>query len=1112
MRHSAMAAPVVDNLPDGTVTLLLTDVERSTLLWEASSDAMALAVDRHYQLMDTAIELHNGVRPVEQGEGDSVVAAFRSAVDAIACGLDVQRAFRVESWPDGRPLKVRMAILTGQVLLRDEGNYFGPTIIRCARLRSLAHGGQVLVSDATRAVVADSALPGVGFLDLGSHRLKDLDRPERVWQLTHDDLESVFPALRSISAAPTNLPVQLSGLIGRDEQVASLKSDLLRQRLITLTGSGGCGKTRLAFRTATEVLEQFADGVWCVELASIANPEQVAVEIARVLGLREEFGKPLTETLVDQLKEFNGLLVIDNCEQVIDGVRSTVDHLLRHCSTLRVIATSREPLGLAGEETWRVPSLEPDVGVELFVERARSARPGYRPSEAEISDISEIVKRLDGIPLAIELAAVRVRMMGTAAIAEALCDRFRLLTGGSRTAMARQQTLEASVAWSHDLLDDDERVLARRLAIMSGFTLEAAEGIAADDLIDRYEILDLLTRLVDKSIVQVDHGRRGGGYRFLESVRQYLVGRLNESGEGEHVRSRHLDYFLSLAERVAPDMAFRDSAQLLDMLETEHDNLELALEFADSSGRREQALRLAVSLTLFWDLAGHLGRGSRWFERLLEQTDPRPTIFRGRACWGAAHIALYRGDLETMSVRAPEAIELAELFDDDWARARAFNAVGFASAVMTPTQARPGLERSIEIGLRIGDEWAVINSRKMITAAAWSAQDEASVVDDMELLLHHALELDSTYFLAWYHGLVGTFSAHRGDLKQARMHLEVAIEMCDRVGEPITGGMSRAWLWAIDIMEGDYEWARQKTVPLLQRADASGGGLAIPDLMANLGRLEIARGDAQAAVDLLSPVHEAQRDHGIPFLVAIPAMVLASALRWTGGIDSAIDLLDEIAELAEGSGNEWLGARVGLERARVALDRHNFEDAERLVHSSLPVFVRLRRRPDIVESLEALGTVAAAVGSSAEAARCLAAAAVERSRLGIVALPPDAEAVGITIAGLRVALGDDELDQFWAEGTRLDLEEAVGYVSRSRGERGRPSSGWESLTPTERKVVAFVTDGLTNPQIAEKMFIATGTVKVHISHVFAKLGVAGRAELAAMAVRRAMKAGRNAGL
>ena len=637
----------------------------------------------------------------------------------------------------------------------------------------------------------------------------------------------------------TNLALPLSSFVGRAAEVAALGAELRSQRLLTITGSGGCGKTRLAYEVAWAELDGCPDGVWCVELAPVSDTERVAAELAQVLGVREEFGRPIIDTLADRLRQFDGLVVLDNCEHVLGGVRPLVEQLLRRCPTLHVLTTSREPLGVTGETTWRVPSLDRDAGVELFVQRAHSARPDFDPSDDELAAIARIVDRLDGIPLAVELAAARVRMMSPTGIESALEDRFRLLTGGSRTSLARQQTLEASVAWSYDLLDPDEQAVARRLAVMSDFTLDAAEAVAADDRDDT--VLDLLTHLVDKSIVRADHTMAVTRYRFLESIRQYLHGRLVETGEVERVRARHLAYFLSLVESVEPEIAFADSARLLAMLELEHDNLEAALDFADATGRREDVLRLAASMTLFWELRGHLGRGSRWLARLLDETDDEPSVWRGRACWGAAHIGLYGGDVETMSVRAPQALELAERFDDDWTRARALNTIGFATAIMDPAQARPGLERSVELGLRIGDDWAVLNSSKMMTAAGWAAQDEALVMADLEILRNRAAPLGATYFLAWYHGLLGYFLTRRGELASARRELDIAIEMCDEIGEPVTGSMSKAWRWAIDVMEGDVELAGRESAALLERASASGGGLAIADLLANLGRIAIAR-------------------------------------------------------------------------------------------------------------------------------------------------------------------------------------------------------------------------------------------------------------------------------
>ncbi len=902
----------------------------------------------------------------------------------------------------------------------------------------------------------------------------------------------------------TNLPSQLSTFIGRDAEVASVREAIDNHRLVSLTGAGGCGKTRLAYEVVAQELRtgRYDDGVWCVELAPVASSEHVAQAIAAVFGLREEFGRPILDTLTEQLRDVSALIVVDNCEHLLDGVATVIEKVLQHCPGVRVITTSREALGVSGEVVWRVPSLDELTAFELFVQRARNARPSFEPSDDERPVITEIVSRLDGIPLAIELAAARVRMMSPARIASGLDDRFRLLSGGSRTAMSRQQTLEASVAWSYDLLSPDEQQLARRLSVMHGFTLEAAEGAAGDDVSDRYAVLDVLTRLVDKSMVQVDHATNGQGYRFLDTVRQFLLQRLAESGETEAVRGRHLWYFVELAEQTAPGVALRDSAALLAMLESQHANLESALEFAIGSDRRESALRLAAAMALFWELRGHLGRGGRWLARLLDAPDVTPSVHRARACWAAAHLGLYAGDLETMSIRAPEALELADLVDDDWTRARALNTLGFATAVTTPHEARPLLGRSIELGSATGDQWAVLNSRKMLTVVCWVTGDDIAAADDMETLRELSTRLEADYFLAWYHGLRGRFIARRGDLDEARPHLERAIELCDGIGEPITGSMARAWLWTVDIAQGEYDASESTCTALLQRSHATGGGLAVADLLANLGQILIGRGDNQAAIDLLAPNYATTREHGIPYFVVLPAIIEASARRRIGDRPGASALLDDIAGLTTGFDNQWMLARIELERGLLAQDSGDLDAAARHVHGALATFARLGHRPDVAATLDAVASLAHRSESDAEAIRCFAAARTLCNELGIVPLPSDAAVTDDTLDHLRASVGDDAFATYWAEGFALSMEEAVEYASRARGERKRPSSGWASLTPTELRVVELVAEGLTNPQIASKMFVARGTVKVHLGHVFTKLGVTSRSELTAQAVRR----------
>ena len=609
-------------LPTGAVTLLLTDIESSTRMWEASEEAASAAVARHHELLRAAVELHGGVRPEEQGEGDSVVAAFARPSDALTAALDAQRAFREEPWRDGAGVRVRIALHSGEIALRGNRNYEGPTIIRAARLRSLAHGGQTLLSGATHDLVVDRLPDDVSLRDLGMHRLKDLGRAEHVWQLVHPELDDDFPPLRSLDMLPNNLPVQLTPLVGRARELDELRRLVDEHRLVTFTGAGGSGKSRLALQLAADRVDRDSGGSWWVPLAPVFDDRSVLSAIADALSIHEAHDQALLDTVAGELRDRAALLVVDNCEHVLDATARAVEALLSVVPDLHVIATSREALGLTGERTWRVPSLDAADAVDLFVERATAVRPNFAPNAEELDLIAHICRRVDGLPLAIELAAARIRMMHPRRIAEGLDDRFRLLTGGSRTATARQQTLEASVAWSHDLLDEHEQAVLRRLsALAGGFTVEAAEAVAGDgELVVEYAVLDLLTRLVDKSLVQVDDDRGDDRYRLLETIRQYARERLVEAAESDATRDRHLEFFLATGERVGPDLMRANGLALLVGFERDHDNYRAALEWAEHVDDPDVMLRLATALTLFWEMRGHLGEGNRWFARALAAT------------------------------------------------------------------------------------------------------------------------------------------------------------------------------------------------------------------------------------------------------------------------------------------------------------------------------------------------------------------------------------------------------------------------------------------------------------------------------------------------------------
>ncbi|MBA3653723.1 MAG: LuxR family transcriptional regulator [Actinobacteria bacterium] len=1094
-----------DALPTGVVTFLLSDVEGSTQLWQAGEDNAARAIARHYELLGAAVALHGGARPVEQGEGDSVVGAFSMASDALAAALDVQRAFAAEEWPGDVDLKVRIGLHTGEAHLRDEHNYFGNTIIRSARLRAIAHGGQTVLSRATADVVSGHPPDGVTLRDLGEHYLKDLGDPERVYQLCHPDLPDEFPPLRSLNRHVHNLPGQLTTLVGRERELRELHAAIDGARLLTLTGAGGCGKTRLALQLAADVAERHADGTWWIELAPVSAPDLVAAAVAAALGFREEEGKLLVDTLAEQLADVTTLLVLDNCEQVLDATARLVDELLRRVPGLRVIATSREPLGIPGETTWRVPSLDDTAAFDLFIDRANHARPGFAPGDDERSAVVRICDRLDGIPLAIELAAARVRMMHPARIAAALDEGFRVLTGGARTVMPRQQTLEACIGWSHDLLNDEERALFRRLAVFAGgFTLEAAEAATAGDDIEVYAVLDAVSRLVDKSLIHVDHGGGGGRYRLLDTIRLFARDRLADAGESDAVRQRHLDFFVALAEAAEPALVDADGPARLAVLEREHDNIRAALEWADATGAQASLLRLTAALTIFWEVRGHLAAGGRWFARALARDPEERSARRARALWGAAHIALYSNDFATTLERAPAAFAMAEEVGDTKAMARALNTLGYLQLWSDPDAGRAALEQSVELGRGIGDNWSVADGLKMLTVTWLVQEDDDNLIPAIDDLRDAATALGNGFFLAWHHCCRAWVSLRRGALPDAREQVAAALEYCDAVGEPATAGIAVAALAEIDVLEGKYADADARLSAFLQRAAATGGEIGVPFAVIALGLSALGAGDPDQALATVAPLVEELRPLGLTLLVAWGLVVLAQAHTERGDGEAAATALDEARGLAASIANKWLIAAADFQRAELWLADGDIARAEDVHHAALRLRADGRWLPGVAHSLEALGRVAALMQSPHEAVRLLAAAAALRDAAGIAQGAAEGAAHERVMASIGEAHDGGVMDTAWSEGARLSVDEAVAYASRARGERKRPSSGWESLTPTEVQVVDLTAEGLTNPQIAERLFMARGTVKVHLAHVFTKLGVTTRSQLTAAATRRTL--------
>jgi len=751
--------------PEGTLTFLLTDLVASTRAWEASPAGMREAMTRHDRIVSRCLKRHHG----EDGgrAGDSVLAIFHRAGDGASCALALQREFAAEPWPQGTRLRTRIALHTGEVQHR-EGRYYGQALNRCARLLATCHGGQVLISQATEQLLLDELPAGATLWDLGLHRLKDLTRPEHVFQLVDLDAPTEFPPILSLPRQVTNLPTQLTAFIGREDELKQLQEMHRQSRLLTLTGPGGAGKTRLALELASQLVGEAADGVWLVELDPLSDPLLVPQAVASGLGLAEQPGRRMADTLVDHARQRHLVLVLDNCEHLVEPTAKLAAELLKGCEGVSVLATSREPLKVPGELTWRVPPLTRDEALRLFADRARSHESGFQLSDDNVNVVGRICERLDFVPLAIELAAARVTMMPVEEILQHLESRFALLTGGSRIAATRLRTLRAAMDWSYELLAEAEKVLFRRLSVFAGrFSLDAAEEVGANGSLNREIVLNLLAELVDKSLVMADAGR----YRLLETVRTYGRERLTDVHEIDAMQARLGAYVLELAESRAPG----ELGPWLDRLEAIHDDIRNTLKWSIKADP-QLGIRLAVALTIFWQLRAHASEPRQFMSELLEHA-PRDFPLHAAGLHLAGYFAYLQLDFRTAHELLQAALDEARAAGDSLVVLRALEATGLvATATGAWASSQAALDEALGLARDLGEQ-----------------QLEAGILQQL-----------------------GILASVRRDLPQARSFLEQGIALRRALGRTDEASMSLTFLAAVALLEGDTETTRRSVAESLE--------------------------------------------------------------------------------------------------------------------------------------------------------------------------------------------------------------------------------------------------------------------------------------------------------
>ena len=1036
----------MQNLPTGTVTLLFTDIAGSTSLLTHLGDRYAQVLSECRQVLRTAFEQWNG--NVVDTQGDAFFVIFARATDAVSAAVAAQRALASHAFPEGVVVRVRMGLHTGEPQRTAEG-YVGLDVHRAARIMSAGHGGQVLLSQATCSLVEQDLPEGVSLRDLGEHRLRDLGRPLRLFQLVIADLPADFPLPHTLESLPNNLPVQPTRFLGREHELTAI-ADLLGRsdvRLVTLTGSGGTGKTRLAVQVAADVSELFPGGVFFVNLAPISDPALVVPTIAETLAIRERSGWALLECLVEELRERQVLLLLDNFEQLVSAAEQ-VASLLATCSGLKVLVTSREVLHVRAEHEFPVPPLavpDPDhlpdlatlshqAAVALFLQQAQAVKPDFQLTVTNARAIAELCARLDGLPLAIELAAARMKLFSPRALLARLGQRLAVLTSASRDVPARQQTLRSTIAWSYHLLDAHEQRLFRQLAVFAGgCALEAIEALCTSRDSEAEPVLDGAASLVDKSLLQQVEPNMGEEPRFvmLETIREYALERLESLGETEAARGAHAAYFLRLAEEAEQGMTGPQQAVLLERLEQEHGNLRAVMQWSTSLAEegKVMALRLGGALFSFWFGRGYFSEGRDFLERALTLRDEVAAPVRAKALYAASQLQKVLGSLD---------------------------------------RAEACCEQSLALYRELGDAVGIASCLHLLADIAWE----------------------------------------RGNLAAARSLGEESLQLFREAGDITSVADVLHHLGTLAFEQGEYARGRDLLMESVTINRELGNTLPLADSLLNLARLSHASGSDVAQVHTLldesfALAREVVDNVVIAFCLNLRGMLALSegdTARAASLIEQALALFQEM-QLQRGTALSLFAL------AQVATVEGDYARSQALCEQGLGVARKGGGKRTIPAGLEGLAAAVAAQGNRVWAAHLWGAAEVLREALRTPLPPIEQTSYQRAVDAARTELGESAFARAWARGRTLSPEQALATAGREvlpASASGEPSSSPtptppapapspNGLTAREVEVLRVVALGLTNEQVAQRLVISPRTVDTHLTSIYSKIGVSSRA-------------------